>query len=90
MWKNLFPLRHDTYCYLMKLLLYLFCGLYLCCATANAQTYRFLHHTIQDKHLGEINYHITDSLHLQKKPLLIFLDGSGDHPIFYYKQHEGQ
>ena len=57
---------------------------------AEAQTFGFLHHTIQDKQFGEINYHITDSLHEQKKPLLIFLDGSGDHPIFYYKQHEGQ
>lgn len=70
--------------------LYLFLLLSIGFRIAEAQTFGFLHHTIQDKQLGEINYHITDSLHEQKKPLLIFLDGSGDHPIFYYKQHEGQ
>lgn len=54
-----------------------------------AQSFGFIHHRLTDKELGEVEYHITDSQYHTKKPILLFLDGSGDNPIFYYKQHQG-
>ena len=42
-------------------------------------------HSIKDARLGEINFYITDTLHTQKKPLLLYLDGSGDNALFTFK-----
>lgn len=44
-----------------------------------------IHHAMEDKELGTIHFYITDSLHSVKKPLLLYLDGSGDNPLFTYK-----
>ena len=48
----------------------------------NLKPYGLIHHLIEDKKLGTINFFITDSLHTLRKPLLLYLDGSGDNPLF--------
>lgn len=42
----------------------------------------FEHYTIKDKELGEINYYLTADDSDEKKPLLVYLDGSGWFPLF--------
>ncbi len=42
----------------------------------------FTAHTIQDEHLGDIHYYITSKNNNQKKPVLLYLDGSGPYPLF--------
>lgn len=47
-----------------------------------------IHHSITDKTLGQIHFYITDTLHQKKKPVLIFLDGSGNNSMFTYRPNE--
>lgn len=44
-----------------------------------------IHHAINDKQLGDINFYVTDTLHSLNKPVLLYLDGSGDSPLFTYR-----
>lgn len=43
----------------------------------------FNHDTLTDKHLGTIVLHVSKTRSAEKLPLLIFLDGSGNYPLFY-------
>lgn len=59
--------------------------LYGAAQAQNLKQFGLIHHSIEDIKLGTINFYITDSLHLLKKPLLLYLDGSGDNPLFTYQ-----
>lgn len=52
----------------------------------SAADFGFIEHTFSDKKLGEVHFYISDTLHNTEKPLLVFLDGSGNNPLFYYKK----
>lgn len=43
----------------------------------------FTHYTITEKGLGDVVVHVTKTETGKKKPLLIYLDGSGNFPIYY-------
>lgn len=47
----------------------------------------FEHDTLTDKHLGTIVIHVTKTNRKEKKPLLIYIDGSGNYPLFYRKNN---
>ena len=47
----------------------------------------FKHDTLVDKHLGTIVIHVTKTNIKEKKPLLIYIDGSGNYPLFYRKSN---
>lgn len=47
----------------------------------------FEHDTIVDKHLGTVIIHVTKTNIKEKKPLLIYIDGSGNYPLFYRKSN---
>ncbi len=43
------------------------------------------HYVVADKKLGTINCYVTDKGIDKEKPLLLYLDGSGDRPLFRFK-----
>jgi pimeloyl-ACP methyl ester carboxylesterase len=45
----------------------------------------FEHDTLMDKQLGTVLIHITKTNRAVSKPLLIYIDGSGNYPLFYRK-----
>ncbi|MBB6502883.1 alpha/beta hydrolase family protein [Pedobacter cryoconitis] len=45
----------------------------------------FEHYTLADKQLGTVLIHVTKTNGAAKKPLLIYIDGSGNYPLFYRK-----
>lgn len=47
----------------------------------------FDHDTLMDKQLGRILIHVTKSNRKEKKPLLVYIDGSGNYPLFYRKSN---
>lgn len=47
----------------------------------------FKHDTLVDKHLGTIVIHTTKTRSSIKKPLLVYIDGSGNYPLFYRKSN---
>jgi len=47
----------------------------------------FEHDTLTDKHLGTVVIHVTKANRAEKKPLLIYIDGSGNYPLFYRKSN---
>jgi pimeloyl-ACP methyl ester carboxylesterase len=47
----------------------------------------FEHDTLADKHLGTVVIHVTKTKAQVKKPLLIYIDGSGNYPLFYRKNN---
>jgi dienelactone hydrolase len=47
----------------------------------------FEHDTLIDKHLGTIVIHVSKTRMNEKKPLLIYIDGSGNYPLFYRKSN---
>lgn len=47
----------------------------------------FEHDTLTDKHLGTVVIHVTKTNRTEKKPLLIYIDGSGNYPLFYRKSN---
>ncbi|MES2275887.1 MAG: acyl-CoA thioester hydrolase/BAAT C-terminal domain-containing protein [Bacteroidota bacterium] len=47
----------------------------------------FKHDTLVDKHLGTVVIHVTKTKMNEKKPLLIYIDGSGNYPLFYRKSN---
>lgn len=48
-------------------------------------------YSFQTKALGRVNFYVSDSLSHLKKPVLVFLDGSGNESLFTYrKAHDGQ
>ncbi len=49
----------------------------------------FVHYTINHPKLKKINIHVTKDRSARKKPLIIYLDGSGNFPIFY-KNKDGR
>jgi pimeloyl-ACP methyl ester carboxylesterase len=50
-----------------------------------------IHHSITDKKLGKINFYLTDTLNQITKPIIIYLDGSGNKPFFtYHLNKEGK
>lgn len=53
-----------------------------------AQAEHFSHYTIHDHKLKTIQLHLATSDSTAKKPLLVYLDGSGNFPI-YYKNKSG-
>lgn len=66
----------------------------LCLILAGCQCYAqspwdkfFEHDTLTDKHLGTILIHITKTNKSVKKPLLLYIDGSGNYPLFYRKSN---
>ena len=59
------------------------------CLTSYGQSARelgLIQHSIKDQSLGEVNFFVSDTLHTNKKPLLVYLDGSGNRSIFFYKR----
>lgn len=50
---------------------------------AEAQPDLFSHYTIKHKKMGEVQIHVATEDSSKKKPLLIYLDGSGNFPLFY-------
>lgn len=58
----------------------------LCSILTHAQSYRdtlFQHHTLSHPKLKTFEIHVTKSSSGQKRPLILYLDGSGTYPIFY-------
>jgi predicted esterase len=55
------------------------------CLAQSSKDFGFINHQIVDNKLGIINFYLSDTLHKQKKPLLIYLDGSGNNPLAYFK-----
>lgn len=49
----------------------------------------YVHYTINHPKLKQIDIHVTKDKSKQKKPLIIYLDGSGNFPIFY-KNKDGR
>lgn len=49
----------------------------------------FVHYTINHPVLKKIDIHVTKDKHKKKKPLIVYLDGSGNFPIFY-KNKDGR
>lgn len=47
----------------------------------------FYHDTLTDKHLGTFVIHASKSNRKAAKPLLVYLDGSGNYPLFYRKNN---
>ena len=47
----------------------------------------FEHDTLADKHLGTVVIHVTKTNRKKIKPLLIYIDGSGNYPLFYRKSN---
>lgn len=47
----------------------------------------FDHDTLTDKHLGTVVIHVTKTNRKEKKPLLVYIDGSGNYPLFYRKNN---
>lgn len=50
------------------------------------QTENFSHYTIKDPKLKTFQVHLATSDSTAKKPLLVYLDGSGNFPIYYKKK----
>lgn len=68
------------------LLLTLALSLHQCWGQNKARKeFGLIHHSITDKKLGVINFYVSDTLHEQTKPLLLFLDGSGNNALFTYR-----
>jgi pimeloyl-ACP methyl ester carboxylesterase len=66
----------------------------LCLAFVHFQSYAqspwdnfFEHDTLNDKHLGTIVIHVSKTNRKVKKPLLIYIDGSDNYPLFYRKNN---
>lgn len=51
-----------------------------------AQTEHFSHYTIHDHKLKTFQIHLASSDSTAKKPLLVYLDGSGNFPLYYKKK----
>lgn len=47
----------------------------------------FKHDTLTDKYLGTVVIHISKTRINEKKPLLVYIDGSGNYPLFYRKSN---
>jgi dienelactone hydrolase len=47
----------------------------------------FEHDTLVDKHLGTVVIHVSKTNIKEKKPLLVYIDGSGNYPLFYRKSN---
>lgn len=52
----------------------------------SGQTENFSHYTIKDRKLKTFQIHLASSDSTVKKPLLVYLDGSGNFPIYYKKK----
>ena len=65
------------------LFLFVFFLLFGPCAPASGQKLAFDHISLNDPRLGKIDAHITRSDSGAAKPLLVYLDGSGNFPIYY-------
>ncbi len=64
-------------------------ALFISCA-AHAQSpwdNFFKHDTLVDKRLGTVVIHVTKTKSKEKRPLLVYLDGSGNYPLFYRKSN---
>jgi pimeloyl-ACP methyl ester carboxylesterase len=57
-------------------------------SAAFSQTSLFRHYTINDSRLQSFEVHLATSDSTKKKPLLVYLDGSGNFPV-YYKNKSG-
>ena len=47
---------------------------------------RWDHHKLTDSTLGDIHFHLYSKPSNEDKPLLVYLDGSGNYPLFYYNK----
>jgi hypothetical protein len=67
----------------------LFCStFFLLPATSCSQSskeFGFIQHQLADNTLGIVNFYVSDTLHEQKKTQLLYLDGSGNYPLSYFK-----
>jgi predicted esterase len=52
----------------------------------SSKEFGFIPHQFVDKTLGTVNFYVSDTLHNQTKPLLVYLDGSGNNPLSYFKR----
>jgi pimeloyl-ACP methyl ester carboxylesterase len=55
------------------------------CSAQSPWENAFQHYTLEDKQLGTVLIHVTKTDNQTKKPLLIYMDGSGNYPLFYRK-----
>lgn len=66
---------------LVALMLFTYCGVY-----SQPPAARHLKHfSINDKKLGTINFYVTERDIDKYKPILLYLDGSGESPMFTFK-----
>lgn len=75
-----------------KTLLLLFLSLFYHKITLSqtAKDFGLREYSLQSKALGKVKFYISDSLSHLKKPVLVFLDGSGNESIFTFrKAHDG-
>lgn len=68
----------------MKNLLYFLFLLF--CQLSFAQSSLFKHYTLQDPKLQSIQIHVATADSTSSKPLLVYLDGSGNFPIYYQRK----
>lgn len=64
---------------------------FLCCTAVSAQQYTpeqlgWKEFSIQHKELGVVNYYVTSNMIDKKKPILLYLDGSGSYPLYQYSE----
>lgn len=66
----------------MKRISFALIGIF-CTLLVNGQGVKFEHFKLQDRKLGIFEIHVTANPKNEKKPLLIYIDGSGNYPLFY-------
>lgn len=66
--------------------LFIFISLAAISQEITAEKLGFRHYSIASDSLGEINYYISSNDIEKKKPVLLYLDGSGANPLFQYTE----
>lgn len=79
-------MNHTSFYRVLSLVLLFLVGSFSADAQSTWDNY-FEHDTLVDKHLGTVTIHVTKTNRATKKPLLIYIDGSGNYPLFYRKSN---
>lgn len=63
--------------------IFIWLGSALCTHSQSFTDTMFRHYSFETKTLGQVSIHVADIEPGKKKPVLIYLDGSGNYPIYY-------
>jgi len=80
---NVMPHLKETMRIILTLLIFIIVTSFSFGQGRTPEEYGLNHYSIQDDELGKINFFVTQKNIEKEKPLLIFLDGSGNLPLYF-------